>query len=589
LILGRALKKSLAVIAVVAVAALSLTGCATAGTSQSAAGIQKGTSLVIGEPGLLTNINSGVYSAPLSEVAASDLALLTLPAFYYHDASGALVANTAFGTVKRDAASGNVTYTLSGKAKWNDGELVSPADLALSYLAATNRDQPGFQSALAQTSLSLADKITVNNSGVVIHYSQPVPDWQTALVLTAPAHLVGAQALGGSPSAADANQAIIDAATGVSDSHVSDIETAFASGFVTNSTDLAADVKASKLFSAGAYGIQSLSASQAVLKANSPFKAGPMGSAETITLNFYAGPDQLNAAISAKQVDLAKPVASTMATLAQAKALASKAGLTTRVADSGANEVILVNHASGSSFDANTWGAGSQKLATAQKMLFQFLPRAGIRATFVSDGSVASTDSLVFSTGDNNYTASVNANGTSAYAFQSAELTAEEWQAAKFDRTIPLRVLFDANSARGQLEYTRLANLGKLGGFDVQNVSTDTPASLLASGQWDIYITDLPRLSTANEGLATAVGVLGGFQDAKVAALVAKAAANGSLSPKDQAALDKQLVAGYYGLPLFQLDSLLVSSAKLAKSTLNASNSSVVWGYSNWLVSAKGK
>ena len=583
------MKKSLAILAVVAVAALSLTGCAMAETSQSAAGIQKGTSLVIGEPGLLTNINAGVYSTPLSEVASSDLALLTLPSFYYKDASGALVANTAFGAVKRDAASGNVTYTLSGKARWNDGELVSPADLALSYLAATNRDQPGFQSSLAQTSLSLADKITVTKSGVVIHYSQPVPNWQTALVLTAPAHLVGAKALGGSSSVADSTQAIIDAATGVSDSHLTDIEVAFASGFVTNSTDLAADVKASKLYSAGAYSIQSLSASRAVLNANPSFNAGPLGSAETITLNFYSGPDQLNAAISAKQVDLAKPVASTMSTLAQAKTLASKAGFTTLVADSGANEVILVNHASGSSFDSKTWGAGSAKLATAEKMLFQFLPRAGLRATFASDGSVAPTDSLVFSTGDNNYTASVNANGTSAFAFQSAELTAEEWQAAKFDRTIPLRVLFDANSARGQLEYTRLANLGKLGGFDVQNVSTDTPASVLATGQWDIYIADLPRLSAANDGLATAVGVLGGFQDAKVTALVAKAAANVALAPKDQAALDKLLVAGYYGLPLFQLDSLLVSSAKLAKNTLNASNSSVVWGFSNWLVSAKGK
>ncbi|MFM7029790.1 MAG: ABC transporter substrate-binding protein [Micrococcales bacterium] len=583
------MKKSLGFVAVIAALGLSLSGCAAAGPTQSAAGIQKGTSLVIGEPGLLTNINSGVYSTPLSEVASADLAQLTLPAFYYHDASGALVANTAFGTVKRDAASGNVTYTLSGKARWNDGELVSPADLALSFLASTNRDQPGFQSSLGQTSLALADKITVNNSGVVIHYSQPVPDWQTALVLSAPAHVVGAKALGGSPSVADANQAIIDAATGASKTHLSDIETAFATGFVTNATDLAADVKASKLYSAGAYSIQSLSASRAILKANPSFNAGPLGSAETITLSFYAGPDQLNAAISAKQVDLAKPVASTMTTLAQAKALASKAGLTSLVADSGANEVILVNHASGSSFDAKTWGEGSQKLATAQKMLFQFLPRAGIRATFASDGSVAPTDSLVFSTGDNNYTASVNANGTSAFAFQSAELTAEEWQAAKFDRTISLRVLFDANSARGQLEYTRLANLGKLGGFDVQNVSTDTPASVLASGQWDIYIADLPRLSAANEGLATAVGVLGGFQDAKVSALVAKAAANGTLAPKDQAALDKLLVAGYYGLPLFQLDSLLVSSSKLAKTTLNASNSSVVWGYSNWLVSAKGK
>ena len=583
------MKKSLGLVVVVAALALTVSGCSTGESSQQSAGIQKGTSLVIGEPGLLTNVNAGVYSTPNSETAAQDLAQLTLPAFYYHDANGALIANTAFGTVKRDAATGNVTYTLSGKAKWNDGEAVSPADLALSYLAATNRDQPGFQSALGQTSLSLADKITVSNSGVVIHYSQPVPDWQTALALTAPAHLVGAKALGGGTSASDATQAVLDAATGASKSNLTALENAFSTGFVTDVTNPTSTIKVNKLFSAGAYSIASASASSVVLKANPGYSAGPLGSAETITLSFFSTPDELNAAIAAKSVDLAKPVQSTMATLAQDKTQAAGAGYTTSVADSGFNEVILVNHGSGSSFDSKTWGAGSAKLAAAQKMLFQFLPRAGMRATFASDGSLNPTDSLVFSTGDNNYSATIAGNGTTAYAFQNAEATAEEWQAAKFDRTIALRVLFDSNSARGQLEYTRLGNLGKLGGFDVQNVSTDTPASVLASGQWDIYITQLPRVGGANLGSATAVGSIGGFNDATVTSLVAKLASKGTLAAKDQAALDKALVAGYYGLPVFQLDSLLVSSAKLKKSTLNAGNASVVWGYSNWLVSAKGK
>ncbi|MDE2409050.1 MAG: hypothetical protein KGL72_01950, partial [Actinomycetales bacterium] len=149
---------------------------------------------------------------------------------------------------------------------------------------------------------------------------------------------------------------------------------------------------------------------------------------------------------------------------------------------------------------------------------------------------------------------------------------------------------FDANSSRGQLEFTEFSKLGKLGGFDVQNVSSDNPASVLASGQWDLYITSLPRLNSDLSALSTAVGALTGFHSDAATQLVSKVAAGGELSGStaDELSLDRALVAGYYGLPLFQLDGLVVWSDKLKGYSAKPSNASVVWGYSNWAVSGQG-
>ncbi|MEY4411478.1 MAG: hypothetical protein RLZ69_1052, partial [Actinomycetota bacterium] len=211
------------------------------------------------------------------------------------------------------------------------------------------------------------------------------------------------------------------------------------------------------------------------------------------------------------------------------------------------------------------------------------------------DKSLKKSDSLVFGSADTEYQAAVNQNGSSAYQFQDAESAAEDWQNAKFDRTVKLRVLFDATGPRGQLEYTQLSRLGKLGGFDLENVSSDNPAAVLASGAWDVFITEQGRLAHDLSALGTAVGALTGFQEAAAANIVALnlPKADGSRSLLDNAVdgknLDQVLIQSGYGLPLFETSRLVVWSSKLQNYQPTVGNNSVVWGYSNWSVSGKGK
>jgi hypothetical protein len=264
-------------------------------------------------------------------------------------------------------------------------------------------------------------------------------------------------------------------------------------------------------------------------------------------------------------------------------------GLEVTDGDSGSNEVILLNHSDTSVFSVKGAG-GPKKSAAAQEAFYLMAPRAGIWNLLMPGSALKRSNSVVFGSSQSDYSDSAANNGTANYKFQDGEASQELWAKSGFDRTIPVNVLFDSNSPRGQLEYTQLQQFGKVSGFTFKNVSTDTPATVLASGQWDIYITDLAHLSTSRASLATAVGALGGFNEAGVNSLVAKLAKQQDISSQgtDLKVLEKQLMGGQYGLPLVELPGVVAHSKKFTSFAGNSSMTQVSYGYSNWSVSASG-
>jgi len=583
-------KKSVGLLAIACLVTSLLTACASVSGQQA---LVPGSSLSVGESGQLASLNSATLLTPGSSQAASDLAQLTLPAFYSHDAAGELVANTGFGTVK-EITSQDFSYTITGNVKWSDGVAVSPADLAVSWLAATDKDQPGFASSLTSTALALADKFTVTGNSVRLHFTQPIPNWKTVLPVSVPAHLLAKLALPNAGlSDSDAEKAVLELASGANTANRAALAGAFATSF--NAPTDGSKYDGSLLVTAGAYRIKSANAAKVVLAADPGFSGGPKASVATVTLNCFSSPDELALALSKKSVDLAAPQATTLNSLAQLETKAKGAGFSTKLADSGSNEVALFNYGAGSAFTSDTWKGNAKKLAAVREGFQKFFPRAGIWSTLAGDSALTKTDSLVFSPNDANYQAAVNQNGSANFQFQDAESSAEAWQAAKFDRTVKIRVVFDANGSRGQLEYTQLSRLGKLGGFDIENASSDNPAAVIASGQWDVYLTELGRLGSNPDALATAVGALTGYQEPAVSKIVATnlPAADAGLKLAGNAVeaknLDQLLVQGSFGLPIFELKRLVIWSGKLKNYAPATTNQSVVWGYSNWSVSASGK
>lgn len=566
------MNKIIVSIAATAVLVASLAGCSQSATSAS---FVAGSALVIGESAPLVSANSGIAVASASQIGGNDLAQLTMPAFYSPDASGKLAANTAFGTVKYSGS--KVTFSLAGKAKWSDGEPVSPADLVLSWLAATSPSDSGFSSQLSATSLAQTSNPVISNNSLSLTLKAPVPNWQTMLPITVPAHIIGQAAFGlNTPAAADAR--ILAAAAGSHPGDVAKLGAAYAA------------VGVEQKITAGAYSVVSESSSSAKLKANPNFAFGPKPTVANLTINFYNSTDNLVSAIVSKKVDLASPVETISQTYPQLLSAAKASGLNYTAGDSGNNEVMLLNQAPSSSFSVQGAG-GPKKSAIAQSAFFLFAPRAGIYSSLLPGSALKRTDSLVFGSADTNYSAATAQNGLANFKFQNGEASYELWATGGFSRTIPVRVLFDSNNPRAQLEYSQLAQWDKTSGFTIENVSSANPASVLATGQWDLYLTDQGRLGTNLDALATASGAVTGFSVAAVNTIVAKIASQASFAQSDVELknLDQLLIQNHYGLPLFELPGIEVYSKKLAGFASNSPTVQVTWGYSNWSVSASGK
>jgi len=132
------------------------------------------------------------------------------------DEDGEAVPDPAFGTVEKTSDSPlTVRYTIADAATWSDGTPVTPADLLLEWAARsgqldtvvpelddegaiTNEDQLDAGVAFAATSPALVhvEQVpVVEGATVTLTYAAPVADWQTALDVGVPAHVVGATAL----------------------------------------------------------------------------------------------------------------------------------------------------------------------------------------------------------------------------------------------------------------------------------------------------------------------------------------------------------------------------------------------------------
>lgn len=566
------MKNKIASVALLALLAGSLVGCANAGTEVA---FQPGSSIVIGEQAQLENLNSGVATGIASSQAAANLAYLTMPSFYGHASSGELLANSDFGTVTR-VSNTTVDYKLTGKARWSDGKPVTGNDLNLSVVAAkTGFDSvtgAGFNTNLHATSLAQAHVITVSANELKLSYSQVPADWQTNLPITAPAHLIA-------PNGLATTAGVAEAAKNYNEY----------SAFTV--AGVAQTVAKQRLITAGAYLIKSASPKQVRLVHNPNFVWGQKPVVDKITIDYFNGPGKLLAALKSGAVDLATPQETATTSWQQISDAVGAAKGTSVKGVGPNNELVVLNHNTGATFSADTYNGDSTKAQLLAMGFMHFIPRSGIYNTLLAGSALSKTDSFAFANGSSNYSSSVEQNGTSSYAFQNQELAQENWQKAGFARKLTVRVLFDSNNPRGQLEYAQLAQWGKVSGFNIQNVSTNNVNAVLLSGGWDVLIGAFPR---ADQSLATAAALGGGLDGLSAKKLNSALTALGKEPDPAKrsgllSALDQQLVASYAGLPLFELPSMIYTAKKLGEYQPNLGLQNLTWGYPFWSVSTASK
>lgn len=569
------MKRFIALIAAPTLLVLGLTGC-------SSNAIVADSEISIAQLNSFNSFNADVATSIDAQQVNSEISYLTSPSFYYTDVAGELIANEAFGSVVvEDNASGPmVTYKLQGSAKWSDGVELDESDLLLSWLAAADPTNAGFNSVRSASGLKFAlpqDCTPTNCESLSFQYSQGVPDALTSLKINVPAHIVVQQAFKNENySDAAAKKLIFDLALKPEAAKLKKIAKTYSDSF---SVDNAVD-QVEFLVSAGPYSISEVSPGESLtLKANPDFSWGQKPVIETLRIKFFEDAASMLGAVQEGQVDIAAPEESGILKnddIASLIASMSAEGVKSFVQASNFIEQIQLNFGERSAFANN----GELRLA-----FLNLVPTAKIFQTIGTASGIREARSFVYPSTSGFYNPVIQANGSDAYLIQDAEKAEELLAATKLELPVVIRVVFDTDNPRAQIEWSLLNERALAAGFELVNLASEDPTVTLERGAYEVYIGVGTLAGTASGDPLGLIGnPLTNFSNDKISELLSRYAAEQTAieSAELLKQVDAELFAAGYGLPLYQIPSIVVYSKNLANFVAAPFGHSATWGYWNW-------
>jgi peptide/nickel transport system substrate-binding protein len=574
------LKRFLSALLAALFVASVLTACASANQ------IVSGSVVNLGQIGEISSINSDVAGSLGGERNAQDLANLTTAKFFELDATGRLQANPKLGAVEVLSKSPlTVKYTVADGATWSDGTPIDSSDLLLSWVAASGKEN--FYSMRDGSGLMFAQPVGTSKVGdrsLTLRFSQPVADFETAITLSVAAHVVGR--IGASTlSVEQAKQRILDAIQKNDTAELALLAEAYRSGFNTWQ-----GISDEKLFvSSGPYRVvkcEGVSGLQ--LKANAGFNLGAAPVIETVNLSYFADATTAVAALSDGSIDATTTQDSGLVTLSDL------INLTTAISDPRANisvkasssaEQVIFNFRDTGRFSTVYQGGDEARALKLRKAFMNIIPRARIVAGLSDAYKVELADSLVFQSGSPYYQSSIRDNGLSEYLFQDVEKASEMVTETGVELPMKVRVAFDINSPRAQAEWILLRERAASAGFKLRAVGGEDLGETLRTGSFDVFIGPQPLISLEGQNVfALTASSFVGFESTKVDSLLADLAKAEDERGRASAlkAIDAELVAEAYGMPLYEIAALVVYSDRFASFTPSPRSESVTWGYQNW-------
>ena len=568
------MKRLISIVAVATFAAVSLTGCS-AGNS-----VVPNSHVTVAEVGTISTLNPDVLSSTSNKIA-SDLSQLTSQRFFEIDKSGELVPNKNFGTVEVTKQSPfTVTYTFGKAAVWSDGSKLDATDLALAVTAAKTVE---FNSVHFGSSLSEAKIVGSPNAGddsLTLQFDQPIADWKTILNVSVPAHVVGKSAgIGGNVAAVRAG--VMKAIEEQNVEVLAKLALAYSDAFTPNSS-------VENFVTEGAYTITSVSSEQLVLKAARDFGGLHSGVAETVNLKIFADNASALKEVATGIVDLIAPQVTLnepqSELVAAAQALSTKK-VTVLAPSSSLSEQFVVNLAMGNLADSTY---SDPKTAQTLRLAFMNIVPKARAVDFASmTQNVSKSDSFIYAAGSKNYSAVTSANGSSNYILQDSEKSSEMVAGLKLPRVPTVRVLFDSDNPSAVAEWTLLADHAATSGFRLTNVSSSEPSEQLALGNYEVYLGPLPLLGVGTGTVQLLESGPSHMPQETFSALTKDVLGAGDkdLGTKLQS-LDKALFDLGYGVPMYQLPTVLVFNNRIQGFTADPFGANSTWGYWTWHVSS---
>ncbi|WP_162242655.1 ABC transporter substrate-binding protein [Cellulomonas sp. Leaf395] len=371
------------------VALLAVGGC----TQEAPAPDRTGTAVVtVGMP--FTSLNGGTAEgrAPGSTLVRS----LVQAGFVSLDQDGAAVFDETFGTVQKVSDSPlTVTYTIDPAATWSDGTAVTPADLLLEWAARsgqlddvtpeldaqggiTNNDalDAGVAFAAASPALVQAQQLpTVDGATLTLVYATPVPDWQVALDVNVPAHVVGQTSLGVEDPT--------EAAAAVTKAIVDEDKEALSSISAAWRTDFDADALAQHVdqaVSTGPYAVDVIVPGERVeLVRNDEYEGDGAASYDRVVVRSDLEPLEQVEALAAGSVDVVAPTD----TRDVLDALADVTGADVRTGGDSTLQ-LQVQAAGAGAFDPATYGGDAAVASAVRHAFLATVPRDAIVSSVVA-------------------------------------------------------------------------------------------------------------------------------------------------------------------------------------------------------------
>jgi peptide/nickel transport system substrate-binding protein len=568
------LKRLISIAAIATFTALSLTACSTADS------VVPNSHLTIAEVGAISTLNPDVSSSSSNKIA-SDLSLLTTQHFYEVDKNGELVANKNFGTVKVTKQSPfTVTYTFGKSAVWSDGSKFDATDLALAVTASKVVEFNSVHFASSLSEAKIVGTPTAGDGSLTLQFDQPIADWKTILNVSVPAHIVGKSAgIGGNVAAVRAG--VLKAIQEQNVEVLGKLALAYSDAFTANSS-------VEDFVSAGAYTVASVSKDQVVLKAARDFGGLHTAIAETVNLKIFADNASAYKEVASGDVDLIAPQVTLNEPQSdlvnQAQALSTKT-VTVLAPGSSLTEQFVVNLAIGNLADSSY--RDPKTALTLRQAFLNIVPKARAVDFASMTQNVSKSDSFIYPAGSKNYSAVVSSNGSANYVLQDSEKSSELVASLKLPKAPTLRVLFDSDNPSAVAEWTLLSDHAATSGFRLTNVSSPDPSERLALGTYEVYLGALPLLGVGEGTVQQLASGPSRMPQETFSALTKNVlSANDKELSGSLQALDKQLFDIGYGLPMYQLPTLLVKNNRIQGFAADPFGKNATWGYWTWHVSA---
>nr|WP_241429089.1 ABC transporter substrate-binding protein [Agrococcus sp. ARC_14] len=249
---------------------------------------------------------------------------MTRGQFAIVDAEGEVLEDPSFGTASIASESPfTVRYDLADGVRWSDGVPVDAADLMLAWAATSNAlSTPELDLASLRGldgTLDLPDEAVwfdVADAGGLAHstaavrddwarsidvaLSQPIPDWQQALPVAVPAHVLGQRALG-IADPMEAKQAVLDIIDRADPLALHDLAEGWTSEFSVDPLAPQSDL----LVSSGPYRIDAILDGRIELAANTSYVGARGAAIERFALQPVADDAAALAGLTAGELDVA--------------------------------------------------------------------------------------------------------------------------------------------------------------------------------------------------------------------------------------------------------------------------------------------